>query len=695
MANEAEFTSPLGDGELLFRSMDAREELGRLPEYRIELLRPTKDTSKIKPTDLLGQKVGVKIQLPDGWRYINGIATRFETGGVVGRFDLYHIEMRTWLWYLTLASNVRIFQDKTAVEIIDTVFDEYSSVKSVEKKLTGSFSSRPYTVQYRESDFDFISRLMEEEGIYYYFKHTQGTHKLVLCNSPTGHEAIPGGGSLRYATQKADMHLKDDVINQWRRARSVRSLKYSHTDFAAEAPTKSLLASSERSGVSYAKPNPAEVYDYPGGHDDSTMMTNTGTKVPSGERSAKFRTKEMESGHDVAVALTAHRELAVGYTFNFTEHDEDNGGYLVTSSIFQLEYAGYEANADDTSTSYSCRFDAVPKAVAFLPQPSVPAPLVHGSQTAIVVGPAGDEIHTDKYGRVKVKFHWDRDPKKNEKSSCWLRVSQPWAGKGFGFISLPRIGDEVVVSFLEGNPDRPLITGRVYNGDNMPPYALPEQATVTGMKSRSSKSGAAANANELRFDDKKGSEYVLIQAEKDYRRTVKNDSFDTIGNNHDASIAKNMALEVGENVELTVGKKTTVTLGDDTVVSMGADLNLEVSAGMGLDVTKGLDLKVGEALALSTEAAMHLDAATALNMAGGTSVSLSAGMSLVLDGGMSLTIKAGGSSIVLGADGVSITGLMVKINSGGSPGSANKPRPARPPKPKKPRVPAKNKDPIS
>jgi type VI secretion system secreted protein VgrG len=581
------------------------------------------------------------------------------------------------------------------VDIIDAVLAEYASSARVEKKLSGSYTPRPYTVQYRESDYDFVTRLMEEEGIYYYFTHASERHTLVLTDGPNGHAPMTGA-NLTWSAKVAGRHLREDLITQWNHAHHLRSLKYTHTDYTAGSPTADMSASATRSPP-YSKPNDLEVYDYPGGHDDGAMAGNAGSMKQKAKHRAQLRVDAFESGDSVATGLTSWRDLVVGSTFTFKDHPTDAGGYLVTSVAMDMEFAGYEANPDDLSTSYDCRFDAVPKATAFQPERVAKAPEVGGPQTATVVGPHGDEIHTDKYGRVKVLFHWDRLNKaaKDEKSSCWVRVAQPWAGKGFGFISLPRIGDEVVVEFLEGNPDRPLITGRVYNADNMPPYALPAQATVSGIKTRSSKGGQVGNANELRFDDKKGSEYVLLQAEKDHLRTIKNDSFDTIGGNHDATVTKNLTLSVGENTDVAVGKKATLDVGADTAVTLGADFLLDVAQALGLSAGAAIAIKAAQALAASAGAGMDFNAGTALNLTGGTTVHIKGSMGVVIDGGMTLTIKAGTGSVVLGPDGVSITGPLVKVNSGGSPGSASAAAKAKPPKPPKPKKPADNKDPIA
>jgi type VI secretion system secreted protein VgrG len=691
MANEAEFTSPLGPKELLFRRLHGREELGRLPEYRLELLRPSKKAA-VTAAELLGKKAGVKIQLNDGtFREINGIVTRFEKGGKTGRYEIYHIDLSPWLFHLTLGSDCRVFQDKTAVQIIETIFGEYSSSTRIEKKTSGSYTARPYTVQYRESDFNFVSRLMEEEGMYYYFKHERGQHTLVLCDGPTGHSAMPGG-SLSFAIDPDNPEKREDTVLHWRRSFSLQPLKYAQTDFAAEAPTTNLLASATRTD-DYPAPNDLEVFDYPGDHDDSTMGTNTGTKKTEGDRTAKLRVNEWNSKHIIAAGLTEYRPLAVGSTFTFKEH-ADAGDYLVTSSIFDMEFSGYEANDDQVDTQYTCRFDAVPKSVTFQPERQTLPPMVNGPQTATVVGPSGDEIHTDKYGRVKVQFHWDRVGTKNEHSSLFVRVSQPWAGKGFGFIALPRIGDEVVVDFLEGNPDRPLITGRVYNGDNMPPYELPAHATVSGVKTQSSKGGSLSTFNELRFDDMKGSEYIWFQAEKDYHQLVKHDAFESIQNDLFKEITKNAAHKVGENMSLQVGKVAKVAITEDTHLKIGGDLNTKVTGAVSVDSTGKMAIKSAAAVAMTAGAGMDLKATAALNIGAGATLHLK-GLSVVIDGGPQLCIMAGGSFITLDSSGVTIQGAMTKINSGGAPGNANAAAAASPTAPVAPGALTANTDPLA
>ncbi len=663
---EAVFVPPSGltvGVDLLFRRMSVHEGLGRMPEYRVELLRESKKV-EVDVKKVLGKTAAVKIRLDaNKFRYFHSVVTQFRRGGSTGRFDIYHVEMRPWLWYLTLGADSRIFQDLSVVEIIKKVFNtDYKSDVKLEDKLTGKFRKRPFTVQYRESDFAFVSRLMEEEGIYYYFKHEESQHTLVLCNGPAGHGPI-SGGKLYWAQSVTDNQLREDVISRWDLTHALRSLKYTHTDFAAELPAEDLKKDAARD-PQYPKSGDYEVFDYPGGFEDLAMKDGSvADKKTEAERLAKLRVDAFESGHIIARGLTPSRDVSAGLTFDFLDHD-DRGGYLVTQAEYEMEFGGYEASGGDNRLEYSCRFEAVPKSTRFQPQPIAVRPVIAGPQTAIVVGPAGDEIHTDKHGRVKVKFHWDRVGKKDEKASCFVRVSFPWASKGFGMMALPRIGDEVVVEFLEGNPDRPLITGAVYNGTNKTPYFLDaqEQATVSGIRTRSSKSGAAANFNELRFDDKKGKEYVWLQAEKDFKRLVKNDVADQIGNDHKLSIKKNSSVQVGA----------------DTSVKIGGDLKMEVAAASALDLQDKLDMRVGKAMALAIAEGGDVDLKQALKVKAGQDMHLKAGMAINLDAGMKISLKAGASFIVIDASGVTIQGPIVKINSGGAAGTASPAKVANP-----------------
>lgn len=692
---EAVFVPPSGlqADDLLFRRLVGREALGRLPEYHVELLREA-SKGALAPADVLGKTAALKLRLEtDTYRYLHGRVTRFRRGGRTGRFDIYHLEMRPWMWYLTLGADCRIFQDKTAVEIIKLVFDDYSAGALVTDSLSGSFRQRPFTVQYRESDFAFVSRLMEEEGIYYYFTHEQSKHTLVLCNSPSGHTAIKGD-TLTWAEGLSGNQLREDVIVQWDLAHQIRSLKYTHTDFAAEAVATDMKTEATRTG-SYGELGDLEVFDYPGGYDDLKMADGTtGTKTTEGTRLAQLRVDAFESQHVIAEGVTPSRDLSAGLTFTYEGHD-DAGEYLVAMAGYDIELDGYEAKRGPGALRYSCHFEAVPASVKFQPHPVTPKPLITGPQTATVVGPSGDEIHTDKYGRVKVKFHWDRVNPKDETASCFVRVAFPWASKGFGFVSLPRIGDEVVVEFLEGNPDRPLITGAVYNGTNLPPYTLPDNKTMSGARSQSSAGGSATTFNELRFEDKKDSEYVWFQAEKDYHHWVKNNATTTIKGLRKTQIEKDDQLKVTGKYEGEIGKDVTLKVATDVNAGIGGDMIFKVGGATGLTIEGTTKLKSAGGISITGDAALDVTAASGVKINSDGALHIKASGGIMIDGGSAVSIKAGSSFVVIDSSGVSIVGTTVKINSGGSASPAQKALKATVPAPTEPPAPPEHKDPLS
>jgi type VI secretion system secreted protein VgrG len=690
MANtpEAWFLCKLGDDALRFRGMHGKEALGRLPEYKLALVRSQR-LEPIAAADLLGTQASVKLQRSgEQFRYINGWITSVEQGGAVGRYDTYHVVLRPWLWYLSLGADCRIFQDKNVRQIIEAVFADYSHVQVDMSKLTGSHRTRPYCVQYRESDFDFISRLMEDEGIWYYFTHTEDQHTLVLANGASGHAVLPES-TLAWSHRQTGQ-VREDVITQWRQTQQVQSMKFTHDDYDLEAPSTSLLKTDQRT-VSYPTPGDLEVYDWPG----RFAYPGDGNNAGQGATDAKLAVRRFESGHLVATVATPCRSVGAGLTFKFSDHPRYAGDYLITGAELEADFGDEEATQADRGFGFRATLHLAPRAAPFATQALTHKPIVRGPHTAVVVGPAGDEIHVDALGRVKVHFRWDRVGKKNEHDTCFIRVATPWASKGYGMISHPRIGDEVVVSFLEGNPDRPLITGSVYNADNKPPYKLPAQATVSGIRSHSSKGGGAGNFNELRFDDKAGQEYVWLQAEKDLHRLVKHDATDEVGRNNQVEIGKNHTAAVGEAFDLKIGKTAKIEVGTDANTKVLGDLNMAVVGGTGLKVGAGLDIKSDGALAVSSGAAMDVNAGGSLTISSTGSVNIKAATGVVIDGGTSLTIKVGGSFIVLDPSGVSIVGPMVKNNSGGSGGSASSATKASPTAPAAPAAIVHKNDPLA
>ncbi|MDD5367220.1 MAG: type VI secretion system tip protein VgrG [Gallionellaceae bacterium] len=629
-----EITTPLGQDAFIVQRFSGREELGRLSEYQVSLISKRKN---ITAQDILGKDVTVSLEGKDNKpRYFNGYVTRFSLFGEVNtpafkdnRGYAYAMTIRPWLWFLTRTSTCQIFQQKDIPAIIKEVMDRkpYSKLSSYELRLSGTYQIWENCVQYRETDFNFISRLMEQEGIYYYFEQDNGKHVMVLADGMGVHTPHPGLKEIEFDASRTDKVREKHYITGWDTTVEIQPGSYAMDDFDFEKPraelakAKDISRSHDLAGF--------EIFDYPGEY-----------VIPEeGEHYAKVRIEELQCQHELSQATTDARQIEAGRTLKLKSHpvEAQNREYLITACNFQAtELAPTSGGAAEAD--FNCNFSAMPKGAAeFRPQRLTPKPIVQGPQTAIVVGPSGDEIHTDQYGRVKVQFHWDRYGKSDQDSSCWVRVSQLWAGKGWGGMALPRIGQEVIVGFLEGDPDWPIITGRVYNADQPPPYKLPDQQTITTIVSRSTPNGTKDNYNELRFDDRKGDEHIFMQAEKDYYGLIKNDSLEWVKNEYHLKIDQGRFEETG---------------GDRQDKCKG-DLNAEVTGEYSLKVGQNHQHKVGQGY----------------NIDAGTAVHIKAGTTLVIEAGTSISIKAGGSFVNIGPAGVDISGTMVKINSGGSPGS--------------------------
>ena len=626
---------------LAFRAMRGVERFGRTFEYHVEALA---DDGTIAPATVLGKPAGVTVELMGGQqRHFHGLVTAFSQGGPVGRLHSYRLVLRPWLWLLTRRADTRIFQNLSVPDIVKQVLSAFSA--DFDLQLEGSFPAHEYRVQYRETDHDFVHRLLEEEGIYYYFTHAAAKHTMVLVNAPGRHVASPLQSTFVYR-DTADAHLEFEPITAWHTDYEVQSGKVTVRDYDFESPANPVHSSSN--GQAARGPVAYEVYDYLNAY--SRLKENA---QPDGTRISKLRIEERQSPYLRAHGGGSVRAIACGYRFSLTEHprSEQNADYLVIGTEIEMRYSAYESEQDETR--YECRFTAIGESDVYRPPRVTPRPVVGGPHTAVVVGPSGEEIYTDKYGRVKVQFHWDRLGQKNENSSCWIRVSSPWAGQNWGAIQIPRIGQEVVVDFLEGDPDRPLVTGRVYNAVQMPPWPLPANATVSTIKSRSSKSGAADNFNELRFEDKKGEEYVWFQAEKDLFELVKNDHKLLVKRNQDKIVRGDLTEQIDGKVHRKVGADNVLEVVGGHSLKVTGDAMAEVTGSVSLQGSDKMDVKLGGNLGVASDGAVHIKAA----------------MAMVIEAGSQLTLKVGGSSVVLGPAGVTIDGPLVKINCGGSGGS--------------------------
>lgn len=589
--------TPLGGDELLITGFRGHEEISRLYHFELSLL---SHNHSIDFKKIIGGNVTVSIALVNGEdRFINGIVASFSqsgghvmadrSGGAV--FSQYTATIVPWLWLLTKTSDLRIFQNKSVVQIIEQIFSE-KGLSDYTKKLTGSYLPRDYCVQYRETDFNFVSRLMEEEGISYYFSHENSKHTLVLADaSTTAYTPCLHHEQVRYQ-QASSGHGKffdEDVIKTLALKNEIRVGKYSLNDYNFETPNTKLLVEVE--SRQHLGPGEKEVYDYPGRY----------TKRAEGDGFVKVRIEEEERRVATVTGTSDVRGFASGYSFTLEEYFRDemnNKKYLLTTVDHAVEQQ--VGTGGDGESSYSNAFTCIPLDTPFRPPRLTPKPIVEGVQTAVVVGPAGEEIYTDKHGRIKVQFHWDREGKGNESSSCWIRVGQIWAGSGWGAMYIPRIGQEVIVDFLEGDPDRPIVIGCVYNAHNTPPYSLPDGKTKSTIKSNSSKGGGGFN--EIRFEDKKGDEEIYIHGEKDETIVIENDKVQTVGHDESLSVGNDRSKEVGRDEKISVTRDETISIGRNLKLSVGKDRTESIEGNhtetigkdMSLSIEKMRSMKVGK-----------------------------------------------------------------------------------------------------
>jgi type VI secretion system secreted protein VgrG len=673
-----EITTPLGPDVLLFHAMHGREELSRVSEYQVDLLSLKND---ININNILGKNVTIKLTLQDdSIRHFNGYVTRVSQGGMHGRYRRYYATVRPWLWFLSRTSDSRIFQEMSVPDIVKKVFADHPTAM-VNDQLTGSYAQWTYCVQYRETDLNFVCRLMEQEGIYFFFTHGDGQHTLVMTDSYSGHEACQGDPIPFIAAE--DVSRADiERIHTWTLTQEIQPGVYVHDDYDFERPNVQLQA--KRAVVRQYTPSDYEIYDYPGEY----------LQKGEGEASAAVRIDEFAAQFETTQATANARAISVGTLFAMDKHprDDQNREHLIVSATYDLEFSDYEAMPERGGADYSCSFVSMSSKQQFRPKRLTPKPSVQGPQTAVVVGPNGEEIYTDKYGRVKVLFHWDRvgEQTRDENTSCWVRVSQPWAGKAWGGIAIPRIGQEVIVDFLEGDPDQPIITGRVYNADQMPPYALPANMTQTGIKTRSSKGGAPDNFNEIRFEDLKGEEQLFIHAEKnqdievendethwvghDRKKTidndetthVKHDRTETVDNNETITIGSNRSENVAKDETITIGKNRTEGVGDNESINVGKDQTITIGGNKMLTIDKKESISVGDSR--TDEVAKNEDVSIGKNrtIEIGENDSLQVGKKLIVDAGDEITIRTGSASITMKKDGtITIKGKDITLNGSG------------------------------
>lgn len=565
-------------GECLLKSFDGFEQLGQPFSYRCEVL----TEKEFDSSGVIGENATVRMALADGGtRYFNGFIGRCVHLANTGRLFRYELTLVPFCWFLTRQADCRVFHKNSPVDLLkktkvpEIVTEVWKSAGFSDSfkldKLGDSYPERDMTVQYRETTFNFCQRLLEQEGIYYYFDHADGKHTLVLCDSPANHDpCTPEEIPFRLGSSGP---TTDEQITEWVFEREFQPANAALADFDYLKP-KTPLRPTGTGTVDVG--DHSEIFDYPGGF----------TETSDGDRLAKIRSEEL-TGQEVIIRGRANfRNLCVGYKFKLAGNlrEDQKGEYIVTSVTHRaVNDVGDSGESEGSQSAYVCSFVARLASRQFRPVRTAPKPLVSGPQTAIVVGPDGDEIHVDPdgYGRVKLQFHWDRYGVANENSSPWIRVAQNWAGKKWGVMFHPRIGQEVIVEFLEGDPDKPIITGRVYNNENMPPYNQ-EFKTMSTIKSCSSPDGEGFN--EFRFEDKKGEEQIFMHAQKNMDVRVKNDSYQTI--EHDKH------LKVGNDEVQYVKHDRNITIDNDLVSKVGRDHNETIKGKEAREITGSMSLKV-------------------------------------------------------------------------------------------------------
>ena len=683
--------TPLGEHVLLARTVRGEERMSGLFKFNLHLISedPGLEFSKI-----VGQKITVKLMLDEQKeRYFNGYITEFRFSGKDGQYYRYEATMRPWLWLLTRTSDCRIFQNLKVSDLIKEVF-KLNNMVDFELSLSEKYRVWDYCVQYNETDFDFICRLMEQEGMYYFFRHEAKKHVMVITDNANAHSVFPGYPKIQYIPDLEQGTVGMNTVNTWTAKQSMVPNKYAVQDYDFENPKTNLLSKyTKETGHDWPIADP-EIYDYPGEY----------VKGDEGRTYAEIRLEQLLCQRERVQASGQCRGFSPGCTFELYDYPraDQNKEYLTISIRHEMNNHEFMSGEQEDTAVYECAIEVLAKDRLPFRAPGItPRPKVLGPQTAVVVGPKNDkansEIYTDKYGRVKVQFHWDRYGQNDDKSSCWIRVSQLWAGAKWGGIHIPRIGQEVVVSFLEGDPDRPLITGSVYNANCMPPYELTANKTQSGIKSRSTTGGSADNFNEIRMEDKIGEEELYIHAEKNHTNITENDRNESVGHDRSCSVKHDYKLDVGNDALVNIGyggdngsytmkvsqnRTETVSKGNFKIAVETGKRELYVKSDDKVEV-KGSRLEVIEntldsqckdlkltgsttMVAKSPDVKIHGATSTYIGDAkinvSGTTINVD-GTTINITGTGAVNLTCGGSSVKLGPGGVKITGPMVNINS--------------------------------
>ncbi len=626
--------TPVGKDVLLLTDVEGQEEISQLFCYKVKMI---SEDPAIDPQKIVGHHVAIAMMDSDDQpRYVNGIVRRFVNQGRGDQGSIYTAEIVPWLWLLTRNSDCRIFQDMTVPQIIEQVLKGLNFNDFDLSGLNGQYPKLDYCVQYQETDFQFLCRLMEHEGIYYYFSHNQTKHVLMLGDHAGAYEDCKDS-QVRFTGSLGFEDVGNQIVS-WEHRYEFCSGRVAAKDFNFESPSQPML-SKDQTVVQYQRISDFELYEYPGGFDDRSK----------GDGRVRLRMQEEEMVHDVVHGTSKCRSFSPGYKFSVTEHNnpQEEGKAFVLTSVEHKAAAGSYVTGGKKPEGYKNTFRCVPASVVCRPRRATPRPRIRGPQSAVVVGPQGQEIYTDQHGRVKVQFHWDRYGKYDENSSCWIRVAQNMAGKKWGAINIPRIGHEVIVEFMEGDPDRPIVTGRVYNGETIPPYDLPKHATMSTFKTNSSKGGQGFN--EIRFEDKKDGEQVFVHAQRDMDIRVRNDRREIIENNRHLIVKTDKHEHIEHNRNEQVDADHMEKIGKDRHLCVDGKEAVEISGSKSLTV-KGDVLEVFQA--------DHSEQVTGDYYVKGTN--------LVIEGMSNVTIKVGQSYIAIENGGIKLGTLgQIEIESTG------------------------------
>ena len=605
--------------ELFVLRITGQEGLSVLYSFELEL---AAESNSISLDKVVGAQALVTIMGSGGTRQIHGIIADFQQRETQRFCTIYQATLVPAVWRLLQRQDCRIFQKQDALAIVSSILKKANIDHKFQTKGNKKLAKRDYCVQYRESDWAFISRLLEEEGLYYYFKHIRSKHVLHMADAPDFPPDISGDGKLAFHPPDAMVPDEEQIFGFYMRQR-LCSTDVALDDFNFLKPSLKMQAKSKAGGQTGY-----EIYDYPGLYE-----------VPeNGKRLAGVRLQEARATHKLGEGRSNCPRLTAGFLFTMDGHgrkDLDHKKYLLTSVIHHLEKSGQdlEAGALNPRCSYDNAFGCIPADVPFRPPRITPRPVVRGAQTAIVVGPASEEIYTDEYGRVKVQFHWDRLGKNDADSSCWVRVSQLWAGQSWGAIWIPRIGHEVIVDFLEGDPDRPIVTGRVYHAQNPPPYVLPAEKTKSTIKSNTSPGGGGFN--EIRFEDRKGAEEVFTHAQKDQNEVVRHDMTTRVGNDQ--------TLTVGHDRDKTVKNDETSTIVGHRTESVGQDETISITGHRAEAVGKNESVTVSGNRVVSVVQAQAVQVLMAQTLTVGAAAAETIGLAKALTIGKQYQVRVGDS----------------------------------------------------